>query len=143
MLKNLSVWRVLNGSAQTVAGPPRRAFVLALLDIYKRFGVYIGGQLEYADLVKEWPASGFRRGDLETGLDEATEAGLLQFSEGGGEPTVMLLSTDMPAEAGTLNLGLRLRHQAADRALQIQRARHGGGSSAGWKGENRRRGAAA
>ncbi|WP_428309486.1 hypothetical protein [Hydrocarboniphaga sp.] len=143
MLNNLSVWRVLNGSTQTVAGPPRRAFVLALLDIYKRYGVYIGGQLAYADLVQEWPASGFRRGDLETGLDEAVELGLLEFSQAAGEPMVSLLSAELPAETGELTLGLRLRHQAADRALQIQRARHGGGSAGGWRGENRRRSALA
>lgn len=140
MLKKLSVWRVLNGSVQTVAGPPRRAFVLALLDIYKRYGVYIGGQLEYADLAREWPVSGFRRGDLETALDEATDRGVLQLDEGTGEPTVTLLSTDLPSESDGLTR--RLRHQAADLTLQIQRAYRSSGGGPGWNGENRRRAAA-
>ncbi|MDB5969138.1 MAG: hypothetical protein JWQ90_1588 [Hydrocarboniphaga sp.] len=141
MLKNLSAWRLLSGSVQTGATPPRRAFVLALLDIYKRYGVYIGGQLEYADLVKDWPASGFRRGDLEAGLDEAVDAGLLKLSEGPGEPTVSLLSTDLPPEpSGTF--ARRLRHQAAGRTLQVQRSLHRSGAT-DWNGENRRRSAGA
>lgn len=138
MLKNLTAWRLLNGASDANIAP-RRAFVLALLDIYKRYGVYIGGRLEYADLVREWPAAGFRRGDLETGLDEAIDAGLLAFADDTFEPAVTLLSDLPDAEPGTLVL--RLRHKAADRTLQLQRAhRHNGGE---WNGDNRRRGSGA
>jgi hypothetical protein len=135
VLKNLSAWRLLSGAEKTSSEPPRRAFVLALLDIYARYGVYVGGQLEYADLVKEWPHAGFRRGDLETGLDAAVEAGVLQFGDSEGEPIVVLRSTELPSES-SVTFALRLRHQAADRTLQIQRAHHR--SAPRWTGENRR-----
>jgi hypothetical protein len=124
MLKNLSAWRLIAGSAAADA-EPRRAFVLALLDIYKRYGVYIGGQLEYADLVKEWPAAGFRRSDLETGLDDAVAAGLLEFSADCRSPALTLLSTDTPSKYKA-PLVARLRRRAADRTLQLQRARLSG-----------------
>jgi len=135
MLKNLSPWRLI-GASTTVDGEPRRAFMLALLDIYERYGVYIGGQLQYADLVKEWPSAGFRRGDLEAGLDDALAAGLLEFSSERSAPTLTLLSTELPAKsAGTLVV--RLGHQAADRTLQLQRSRRQHVRE--WSGPDRRR----
>ena len=139
MLKNLSAWRLIGGAVES-DGEPRRAFVLALLDIYQRYGVYIGGQLEYADLVKEWPAAGFRRSDLETGLDDAVAAGLLEFSADCPSPALTLLSTEMPSKSRA-PLMARLRRRAADRTLQIQRSRVS--SPAEWGGENRRQGGAA
>jgi hypothetical protein len=137
MLKNLSAWRLFGGSAEA-GSEPRRAFVLALLDIYQRYGVYIGGQLEYADLVREWPAAGFRRSDLEAGLDDAVAAGLLEFSSDCASPALTLLSTEMPSRSKA-PLMARLRRRAADRTLQIQRSRVNG--VAEWTGENRRHGA--
>ena len=97
MIPKLSAWSLIR-NATGADSAPRRSFVLAVLEIYQRYGVYIGGQLAYADLVQQWPAAGFRRNDLETALDDAVAAGLLSFDDRDGEPALVLLSTQWPED---------------------------------------------
>lgn len=135
MLDSIS-WRLLGKGQQKHADHPRRAFVHALLDIYERFGVYVGGQLLYSDLVREWPLTNFRRGDLETALDDSLEWQLVSLADGAGGPAVVLLSTDVPADPDA-SMGQRLREKAADRALRLQCARLS--NKQPWDGVERRR----
>jgi len=135
MIPKLSAWSLIR-NATGADSAPRRSFVLAVLEIYQRYGVYIGGQLAYADLVQQWPAAGFRRNDLETALDDAVAAGLLSFDDRDGEPALVLLSTQWP-ENSQRPLVQRLRQRAADHTLLLQRA-HRRESSSPWNGDNRR-----
>ncbi len=134
MLDSIS-WRLL-GKAQQHADHPRRAFVHALLDIYERFGVYVGGELLFSELIKEWPASNFRRADLETALDDALEWGLVSLADGEAGPAVVLRGTEVPMDPG-LTLAQRIREVAADRGLRIQRAKLANRQP--WNGVERRK----
>lgn len=134
MLDSFS-WRLL-GKGPQAAELPRRAFVHALLDIYERFGVYVGGQLLYTDLVREWLASHFRRGDLEIALDDAIAWKLVSLTTADEGPVVVLLTSEVPYDASA-STAQRLRDRAADRALLLQRARLA--SHEPWDGTERRK----
>ena len=99
-----------------------RPLVLALIDIYSRFGVFIGGRLSFDDLLVEWRKSGFRGADLEIAIDEAIEHGLVELDPNTTAPTVALLSSRVPAPEDE-RLTKRIQTMAQDRTLQLQRAR--------------------
>jgi hypothetical protein len=120
MLDSLS-WKLLGRGAKG-EGHPRRAFVHALLGIYERYGVYVGGQLLYSDLVREWPTTNFRAADLESAIDDALDWKMVSLADGDAGPAVVLLSPDIPLTPGA-SAAQHLRERAADRALRLQRAR--------------------
>jgi hypothetical protein len=134
---------VLNLGAKSVGEYPsvtRRAALHSLLDIFERYGVYVGGHLQYSDLVKEWSRSGFRRGDFEQSLDDALGFGLLGFAiSDSGEPFVALMSTEIPAPTSG-SRGKRLGIKALGAGLSAARTIEESRQSQ-WNGVDRRQNA--
>lgn len=122
----------------------KRSFVLTLLDIFQRLGVYVGGRLSYDDLASEWAATGFRRSDFDTAIDEAIAWGVVALEDGAGGPAVKLLvdrAKAPPAEARTFVDEL-LQRLAARRMMLARRLRSTAAevpARHSWLGHDRRR----
>ena len=76
--------------------PHDRVLVSSAIKLFDASGVYLGGQLLIADMVKDWHATGFREEDLKQALNCGAEWGVFAVSNSEWGPVAKLLSSNIP-----------------------------------------------
>lgn len=62
-----------------------RTLEIAVLDLFSRYGIHVGGRLLLADVESAWSVTGLRRADLVDGLGQLIHVGAVKLVSEGDE----------------------------------------------------------